>query len=109
MNHLHRAWKDETAVRMAAAERVSDGVQIERRTGSRDWLDTRPACGGPCDGGRKLCPSPGACGITEADPERGEPLTWRQLWLDTPEGLRVSLAIVGGIVVIVLGLHAWLT
>ena len=45
MNHLHRAWKDEAAVRLAAADRVSDGVDIDavhRRTGSRDWLDTQP-------------------------------------------------------------------
>lgn len=62
MNHLHRAWKEETAVRMAAAagpgwqplpsgrddhpdpppRDPNAGVQLHRRTGSRDWLDTQP-------------------------------------------------------------------
>jgi hypothetical protein len=69
------------------------------------WLDTVPACAGPCDNGRKLCPCPGACGITP-DPERGEPLTWRTLWHDTPQGARIGAVIVLVILVAAAIAHA---
>jgi len=63
-----------------------------------------PGCTGPCDQGRTLCPSPAACQIADD----GKGLTWADLWLDTPEGVRIGLGIVAGIVGAVLALHWWL-
>lgn len=114
--HQGRDWHDNRVAEAEAVARVLGGVDIDRihrRSGSRDWLHTVPACHGPCDQGRKLCPCQAACAAIDAEDEQRNVQPLHRYALDAlrdvPAGIGVALSLVGGIVAIVLGLHAWLT
>jgi hypothetical protein len=74
-------WNEEAAARAAIRDEVervlrkaSEGVDIDavhRRPYIAQGLDQqgrfKPCVGGPCQGGRKLCPSPEACELVGSD------------------------------------------
>jgi hypothetical protein len=78
-------WNEEAAARAAIRDEVervlrkaSEGVDIDavhRRPYIAAGLDQqgrfKPCAGGPCQGGRKLCPSPDACERTTDDDALG--------------------------------------
>ena len=73
-----------------------------QRQRAHQFQDTQPsACCGPCDQGRKLCPCPEACAVSD----ELDPLTLRTLWADTPSAVRAVLIVAAAIFVAALTLH----